>query len=188
MKGFWRTEGLFTTRRLAVMGMLAALTVVFGLFDIMVGPTSRVFSVRYLPGAVGAVLFGPVGGVMVAFVGDFAATLARGDGYLPGYALSAMAQSFLYALFLFRRPLTLPRALLAQAAVFVVVVMGLGSLWQILYYGQAAGEALALERIARNLALYPVHAWLVYSLGRETIRIDRKRAEGRDGGGVEIKN
>jgi len=181
MKEFWRTRSIFDAKSLALMGLLVALTAVMApVLNVHLTPEVRLFSFTYLPGAMAAILFGPVAGLFVGFAGDFVSwlfTLGNGQ-YFPGFALSAMLQNLIYAAFLFRlsrvswRPArTLWRVLSAQAFVLVMISLGLNMLWLNLMYGNTAGEIYTFFRIALRLAQFPIDVALLYLCTRLATRI-----------------
>ena len=76
-----------TTRKLVYMAVLAALQVVLARFIVpMPNPTMR-FSIEAVPIIIAGLLFGPVPGMLVGFVGDAVGTLFSGYGYNPVFAV-----------------------------------------------------------------------------------------------------
>jgi len=175
VRQFWRVRGVFTTRKVALMGLFVAMTAVLApVLNIYLTPQHRLFSFVYLPGAVAAMLFGPVAGLAVGFAGDFMTFLFTPGitVYFPGFALSAMLTNLVYAAFLYRPPPNparpnrelIFRILLAQAVVLVSVNLGLNMLWLNIMYGQTAGEMFAGYRVALKLAQFPVDVGLLFGL------------------------
>jgi ECF transporter S component (folate family) len=154
--------------------MLVALTAVLSGLSIYVAEDFRLFSFAYLPGAVGAMLYGPWAGLVMGFAGDFVGYIAKPAGpYFFGYAISAMLQNFLYAVFLYRRGPTLWRTAAAQALVAVFVSIGLGFWWQRLMYGASAAEFFTGARIIKNLIQYPIDTAMLYGVCRVLARVGR---------------
>ena len=174
MKVFWSVRGVFTTRKIVLMGLLVALTAVFAMFlEIYLTPQQRLFSFSYLPGALASMLFGPWAGLFVGFGGDFLGWLIKpGKGvYFPGFALSAMLQNLIYAVFFYRRSSVpdkpvkaLLRALLAQTAVLIIINLGLNMMWLNVMYGRTAGEMYSLFNVALKLAQFPIDIGLLTGL------------------------
>lgn len=156
------------------MGLLAAMTAVFTLFlEIYLTPQQRLFSFSYLPGALGSMLFGPWAGMLVGFGGDFLGWLVKpGKGvYSPGFALSAMLQNLIYAVFFYRRsavPVKPAKAListlLAQILVLVFINLGLNMLWLNIMYGRTAGQLYTGVNVALKLAQFPIDIGLLSGL------------------------
>ena len=77
----------FTTRKLVYLAVLAALEVVLARFIVpMPNPTMR-FSIEAVPIIIAGLLFGPVPGMLVGFVGDAVGTLFSSYGYNPVFAV-----------------------------------------------------------------------------------------------------
>ncbi|MDR2670836.1 MAG: folate family ECF transporter S component [Oscillospiraceae bacterium] len=158
---------MFAPRKLAQMGLFVALTALFSMLSIYVTESFRLVSFVYLPGALGSMLYGPWAGLVMGFAGDFVAYVVKPMGpYFFGYALSAMLQNFIYAVFLYRRGPSMWRVAAAQALVAVFVSLGLGFLWLRLLYGATAAEFFAGARIVRTLIQYPVDVALLYGVCR----------------------
>lgn len=79
----------FNTRTLASMALLAALEVVFARLIPMPVATVR-FSIEAVPIVISGLLFGPIPGTLVGFVGDAVGTLFSGYGYNPVFAVPPM--------------------------------------------------------------------------------------------------
>lgn len=170
---FWRLKGVFSTRKLAVMGLLVALTALLSCFSIYLSETFRLISFAYLPGALGSLLYGPWAGLSMGFAGDFVAYMVKPmGGYFFGYALSAMLQNLIYTLFLYKRPVSLWRVAAAQVLVVVFVSLGLGFVWQQMMTGKTAAEFFVGFRLIKNLVLFPVDTALIFLLGRLAQRLE----------------
>ena len=174
MRKFWQIKGVFSTRRLVLMGMFVALAAALAVFNTYLSSDYRVLSFSYLPMAVGSALFGPYAGFVMGFAGDTVSFLVNPmPPYFPGFALSAMLQNFIYAMFLYRKPLTWPRVILAQAAT-LPVTLGLNMLWLNIMMGRTAGELYTAARLIGNLILFPVHVALVYYCVRLAVRVESR--------------
>ncbi len=172
MREFWTLKGVFSTRHLTVMGLLLAIAAVLAMFTTYVTPDFQLFNLAFLPGAVGSMLFGPWAGLCMGFAGDFIGYIVKPMGaYFPGYALSAMVQNLIYALFFYRRAVTLPRAALAELTIAPVIYLGLNALWLHMMSGKTAGMIFTGERFLRQLVLFPLYTALVYIVGRFAKRL-----------------
>lgn len=150
------------------MGVLIAMTAVLSLFTVYLTPELRLMSFAFLPGAVGSILFGPVAGLIMGFLGDFVAYIVNPHGgYFFGFAVSAMVQNLIYATFLYGRSrLSLLRIALSQALVVALVNLGLNMLWLNIMYGSTAGTLYNNVRLLKSIMEYPVAVGLVYFFGR----------------------
>jgi len=167
---FFSLRGVFTTKRIAVMAMLLAVRAVVGLPFLTIYVNGvKLFTLAHVVDAICAMLFGPIAGLIFGFAGDFFGFLASqgtGGGYLPFYAVSEMVTCFIYALFLYKRTVTWPRAILSSVLNLAVVFLGLNTLWFALMYGEAAMLGVLPFRIILNAAITPVYIvilWFVLS-------------------------
>lgn len=122
-----RAQGM-TTKTLTYCALLAALAVALSrLFGLMPNEYSR-FSIESIPVFLAGMLFGPVAGGLVGFVGDFVGCLFSGYGYNPIFALSPILYGVCSGLFqkFLTKKVSFWRILLAYA---VPVVFG-SVLWQ----------------------------------------------------------
>ena len=114
---YWKSSARITTYKLCVMGILVALQIMLSrITAISVGNWLRI-SFGFLPNAVAGYLFGPVGGLLVAVVGDALGTLLTGQVINPGLSLATAISGLLYGLFLYKRPLSWVRVMLCLLAV-----------------------------------------------------------------------
>jgi len=105
---FFSTHNLFSLRHLTFMGLMIAISVVLGQLDIYANPSLRLFSISYLPGVIVAMLCGPWEALAYGFIKDLLVFITNPHGaYFPGYALSEMLTYFIYACFLYKKPLQL---------------------------------------------------------------------------------
>ena len=75
--------------------------------------------------------------------------------FFPGYTLTAMAGSFVYALFLYRARITVRRIVLCKLCVNLLVNVGLNCLWSAMLYSKGYLFYLG-QSLAKNLLMLPV--------------------------------
>ena len=81
-------------------------------------------------------LYGPVVGGIVAAAGDILNLIIKPTGaYFPGFTLNALLSGMIYGCFLYKRPISVSRTLLARLTVVVVELL-LGTLWLSMMYGK----------------------------------------------------
>lgn len=172
---FFSIKNVFKTQNLVVMALMVALKAVLSSFAIYITPTFRIFSFTYLPGAMVALLYGPWAGIVFGFASDFIGYFVHPMGpYLPVYAFSEMVANFIYALFLYRRPLVVWRTVLAQITVVIVVIFGMGYLWNWLLYGAVATSFFTGARFLSNLINTPVYVFLIMVMGKVCLRVTKQ--------------
>src|SRR5437763_666927 len=92
---------------MAYIGALIALQVVLGNL-VQIALLTKQLNFGFLPIAVAGYLFGPLGGILVAALGDVIGTLLFGTGaYFPGFTVTAAIVGAVYGFLLF--PKYLPR-------------------------------------------------------------------------------
>ena len=93
----------FMLINIAYIGALIALQVVLGNL-VQIALLNKQLNFGFLPVAVGGYLFGPIGGLLVAALGDVIGTILFGTGaYFPGFTLTAVLVGMIYGLFLHPR-------------------------------------------------------------------------------------
>lgn len=90
----------------------------------------------FLARSVCALVCGPVLGLLFGFVEDILGFVLQPTGdFFPGYTLSTMAGVLVYALFFFRRRITLFGLVMANLVVNVLVNAVMGSVWNTMVRG-----------------------------------------------------
>ena len=119
----------------------------------------------FLARSVCALVCGPVLGVLFGFAEDILSFFVAGGGgypFFPGYTLTTMLGVFIYALFLYRTPLTVRKIFCAKLLTNIENVV-LGALWMAIlsgkaWYVTAAGSAL------KNLICLPFQTLILAAL------------------------
>lgn len=153
-------EKLKDVRYLTTAGLLLAAATVLGFLKI---PLTQLIELRFqfLPVAMAGLLMGPAVGGMVGALTDILSYLVRPTGpYFPGFTLSSMLTGVIFGLILYKKPLTLTRLLMAQAAETVLVSMLFNSLNLSLLYGNPFPAVFA-ARFLKSLVMFPVNALLL---------------------------
>ncbi|MCX6085903.1 MAG: folate family ECF transporter S component [Caldiserica bacterium] len=168
-------EELKSVSTVSVAGMLVAIGVVLSFVKIVLSPVLEI-SFSFLPLAAGGLLYGPVVGGIMGILTDVLGYFIRPNGpFFPGFTLSALISGVLYGLFLYKKPVTLTRAIVVSALVTVFINLGLTSLWLSMMYGKAF-VVLLTARIVKNLIVFPINTALLMALLKF---IERFRIRGR---------
>ncbi len=188
---YWRACTQLTTYKLCVMGILVALQIILSrITAISVGNWLRI-SFGFLPNAIAGYLLGPVGGLLVAVVGDALGTILTGQVINPGLSLAAALSGLLYGLFLYRRPVSVLRTMLCLLSVSLVchfllntyflaaagfTAVSDGTDWPVLLrqlvlpvYGEGAtlpAWISVCNRFIKQVAVYPVNVIMLYLMLR----------------------
>ncbi len=167
---YWRdaAANLKNTRMLALAAMIVALRAVCKMLEIPLAPGLNI-NVAGLFNSVGAMVYGPVVGVVGAMVSDPLGYLLHPDGpYFLPFMLVDMSSSFIFGLLFWRRRLTVSRTMTAKFAVNMVSNIVLTSVimkwYYLVYYGVEKAQAynlINLTRIVKNLVMFPIEAILI---------------------------
>ena len=123
-------------RMLAVCAMFIALRSALSWLYIPLTDALRIQFTFFIT-ALGASIYGPLMALAEGFLSDtIGFFLMPSGGYFPGYTLNAMLASLFYALFFYRRQLSVLRIFAAKFTVNLVVNVLLGALWSALLYGK----------------------------------------------------
>ena len=129
--------------------------------------------------SLGSLVYGPLMGLLVGAVSDTLGCILFPSGpYFLPFILTEMSSSFLFGLFFWRRPLSVPRSLAAKFTVNVVCNMVMTSVLMKWYYyviyGVEKAETYAiinLVRICKNLVLFPLEALLIVLVLRAAVPV-----------------
>ena len=149
-------------RMLTVAALLIALRLILKNFNIPISQGQNIYF-GYIFNAIGAMIYGPVMGVLTGFVVDILGFILFPSpyGFFFGYTITAIAGSFIYALFFYRTKITVLKIALAKISVNVLVNIGLGALWSSMLYGKGYFYYLA-KSVVKNVVMLPVEIFLLY--------------------------
>jgi len=183
-KQYWKEAGKSFTdsRMLAFAGLIAALRVAVKFIQIPVAAGLYITFDCYV-NALGSIVYGPLMGLAVGAVSDtLGAILAPSGPYFLPFILVEMLSSFLFGVFFWRKPISVPRALAARFTVNFICNIVLTSIFMkwyyYVFYGLEKAEAYAvinLVRIVKNLVLFPLEALLIAVVLRAAIPVLRRQ-------------
>ena len=157
---------LKVTQNLAICAMMAALSIVLSYTtSIAITPEIRV-GFSGIPNRIVDFLFGPITGAIFGGMMDILKFLIKPTGaFFFGYTLSAMLASFIYGVFLYKRPFRpfrmLLNILLAEILVKLLINCCLNTLWSSMMGGKAF-MVLLKPRLIKNLIQIPVDTTILY--------------------------
>lgn len=161
-------------RTITTTAMFAAISVVLGYFTISIGDYLKIgFST--ISNQFVYYLFGPVVGGVFGGGLDILKYLIKPTGaFFPGFTLNAVLAGILYGIFLYKKPITIGRVLVAEFVVALLCNVLLGTLWLNIMYGKAF-MVLLPARALKNLIMWPVNTMLFYTIGKsmETMGVFR---------------
>lgn len=155
---YWRAaiSELKKTRVIALAALLVAVEVVISSVRIPVADNLYIY-LSFFVKALGAMIYGPVVGLLTGFAGDILGYFLHsfGEGFFPGYTLTSMAGAFLYGLFFYRARLSFVRVLCCKLCVNLFVNIGLGALWSSILYNKGYLYYLVKSITKNALLLVP---------------------------------
>lgn len=167
---YWRdaAANLKDVRMVALAAMIVALRALCKMLEIPIAPGLNI-NVAALFNSVGAMVYGPVVGVVGAIVSDPLGYLLHPDGpYFLPFMLTDMSSSFIFGLFFWRRQLTVSRTMTAKFTVNmvsnVILTSAIMKWYYLIFYGVEKAEAynlINLTRIVKNLVMFPIEAILI---------------------------
>ncbi len=150
------------TRVLTLCALFGALSVVLRMVaSIDIGPYIRI-GFSDIPNELTDALFGPITGMIFAFVMDIVNYMIKPTGaFFFGFTFNAMLAAVIYGCFYYKRKITLPRILAAKAVVSLVVNVLLNTLWLSMLYGKAFTVILP-ARALKNLIMWPINSIILF--------------------------
>ena len=152
---------LTNVKMLVFAALMIALRVVLKSVQIPIVPNQLQVGVGFLVNALGAMTFGPVMAVIAAGISDTAGALFFPSGaYFFPFIFVEIAGSLLFALFFYKRKITLPRIILARLSVVAVCNFILNPLIMRIYVGESY-QLITTLRVVKNVAMFPVECLLL---------------------------
>jgi len=161
-RAYWRDAAaeLKDTKMLVFAALMIAMRVALKLVAIPLAPNLKI-NTAFLANALGAMVFGPVVAAISAVVSDVLGVLISGDVYFPPFALTEIAGSMIFALFLYRAKVTPTRVILSRFFICLFVNVFLQTPIMMLYYKVMMGGAsdvLTVPQILKNLFMFPIES------------------------------
>ncbi len=159
---YWRDAAaeLRDTKMLVFAALMIAIRVALKLVAIPLAPNLKI-NTAFLANALGAMVFGPVVAAVSALVSDVLGVLISGDVYFPPFALTEIAGSMIFALFLYRAKVTPTRVILSRFCICLFVNVFLQTPIMMLYYKVMMGGTsyvLTVPQIIKNLFMFPIES------------------------------
>ena len=120
--------------------------------------------IGFIINAFGSMIYGPVVALLSGALSDTLGFLVYPNGvYFPAYMITEMAGSFVFALFLYRAEISIPRLILCRFSICFFVNVLLAYPIHVAYYSMMLGKDYALTwvRIVKNIVLFPAEAVLL---------------------------
>lgn len=131
---------------LTALAMLLALRIILGIFANstmpMFGNLVKI-SLNFLPIAVAATMFGPVGAALIGGLGDILAFFMNpaGGTYFPGFTLNGIITGLILGYFLYKNNVSVKTVIISWAINAVFVEVLLSGYWLYFIYGAGQGNS-----------------------------------------------
>ncbi len=170
-------------RNLTVCALMLALRIVLGYFanlTLSFLPNSKI-GFAFLPIAICAYLCGPVSGMIVGGLGDFLSwVIMPMGGYFFGWTLNGILVGMFYGLFLYKnKTKLLPRLIICEIIICLLIEVLLGSLWLKIQFGNAFWVMTGVRSIDALISL-PIETSLIILFSKTLDKIPalNKRSRG----------
>ena len=159
------------TRMIVFAALILALRIAVKPLSIPIAGDLRE-GIGFIINAFGSMIYGPVVALLSGALSDTLGYLLFPSGvYFPAYMITEMAGSFVFALFLYRAEITVPRLLLCRFTICLFVNVVLAYPIHVWYYSAVMGKAysMALIRVVKNIALFPIETVILAVVFRALI-------------------
>lgn len=174
-RAYWKSAvGQFSnTKVLCVMSVLVAINIAIGSVFVPVGINLRVY-LTFIPTCIASIIGGPIYAACFGGVSDVLGYLVHPTGaFFPGYTLTAMVSSVIYALFLHNTKITILKISLAKLTVNVFSHIFLNSVWSAMLFGKGYYYFVAKSAV-KNILMLPIEIIILALAIRVIIPIARK--------------
>lgn len=166
-KEYWACAAgeLKKPRMLIFAAVLVAVRVALKAFSIPIIPGQLYINFGFLVNALGSMVYGPVIGSISGAVSDTlgAFLFPKGTYFFP-YIFQEIAGSLIFALFFYKKTLTVPRIIGARFSVSLwcnIIIQPLITLMWNAFYPDSAYSALSEIKIVKNICLFPFETLLL---------------------------
>ncbi len=160
---YWKSAvGEFrSVKKLCFAGILIAFSVILHFFSIPLIPGVIVVQFTFLAEMLAGAICGPLLGLVYGAAADTISFLtnSQGNAFNPLYVLAVMANTLIYALFFYKKTLTIKRIALSKLSVNVLCNALFGTWLLVISLGFQFDVYFAI-RLVKNLLLLPLEIFL----------------------------
>lgn len=161
-------NGRLSTEVLVVTGFMIALSVVLSKL-ISINISFLRIGFGFLPIAVLAIMYGPVIAAIGYGVADLlGAWLLPTGTFFPGFTVSAVLTGLIFGWILYKKEVTIIRALIASALVCLIVNLLLNTWWLTFLIGKGFKVLLA-SRAVKEIVAIPVMTLLIVAIDKSVL-------------------
>lgn len=165
---------------LTYSAMMIAIGVILGFLKLPLNPFVEI-RFQSIPVAISGSLLGPFYGGVVGALTDILSYIVHPTGeFFPGFTLSSALTGIIFALFMYRKPFSFVRTLLASLVNSLVTSFLLNCLWLSILYNTTFSAAF-LMRLPKNLIMIPVDIIIFSIISKITFTIYRRSSSSHSG-------
>ena len=158
-------KSIFTTETMVITAFMIALSVVLSKL-VSINISFLRIGFGFLPIAILAILYGPVVAAVGYGLADLiGAWLFPTGAFFPGFTLSAVLTGLIFGFVLYKKEVTIIRALIASALVCLGVNLLLNTWWLTFIIGKGFRVLLA-SRAVKEIVAIPVMALLIVAVDK----------------------
>ena len=158
-------KSIFTTETMVITAFMIALSVVLSKL-VSINISFLRIGFGFLPIAILAILYGPVVAAVGYGLADLiGAWLFPTGAFFPGFTLSAVLTGLIFGFVLYKKEVTIIRALIASALVCLGVNLLLNTWWLTFIIGKGFKVLLA-SRAVKEIVAIPVMALLIVAVDK----------------------
>lgn len=162
-----------TTEMIVIISFMIALEIVLSKL-VSINISFLRIGFGFLPIAMLAILYGPIWSGLAYAIGDVIGGFLFPTGaFFPGFTVTALLTGIFFGLVLYKKKVTIPRALLASALVCILCNLLLNTYWLTFIIGKGFKLLLA-SRALKELLAIPVMALLIVAMDKTVIKAIRK--------------
>ena len=162
-----------TTEKIVVIAFMIALEVVLSKL-ISINISFLRIGFGFLPIIFLAILYGPIWAGIGYAIGDLLGAFIFPTGaFFPGFTVTAFLTGLIYGLVLYRKKVTIPRALIANTLVCVLCNLLLNTYWLTFILGKGFIVLLS-SRAIKELVALPIMTALTLVIDKTVIKAIRK--------------
>lgn len=160
------------TEKIVIMGLMIALEIVLSKL-VSINISFLRIGFGFLPIVILAILYGPVWAGIGYAIGDLIGAFVFPTGaFFPGFTATALLTGLIYGWVLYRREISVWRALTASVLVCVICNLLLNTFWLTFIIGKGFNVLLA-SRAIKELVAIPVMTLLILVMDRTVIKAIR---------------
>ncbi len=164
---------------LTALGMLLALRVIVGIFAnstmALFGNAVKI-SINFLPIAVAAALFGPIGAGLVGALGDIISFFLNSAGttYFPGFTINGFITGIILGIFLYKNNINIKSVLTSWSINAVLIEVLLSGYWLYFIYGAGTKDSFMLylwTRVISEAIKFVPTVLIILGVGKVTSQL-----------------